>query len=141
MYKGFTLVEVLISIAIIAVLVSVVTLRVRTPDNITVDTLAQRVAADLERCRTLARTSGENITLDFNDSDNYYEIKDASGNIIDRYAYSSSIGDTVPDVTFTSDGSLTSSSDKTVSFDITSGGVTTSRTITVYSNSGSIVVN
>jgi prepilin-type N-terminal cleavage/methylation domain-containing protein len=80
--SGFTLIEVLIIVAIIAIAAMVVVPIVSSAATMQIRSAANMIAADLEYAKSMAISRGQNFSVVFDKTTESYCIKDQTGSII-----------------------------------------------------------
>ncbi len=84
-YKpGFTLVEILMVVVILIIGALAVIPMISSAASVQVDAAADMLAADLEYAKSLAISRADVYRVYFNESQNYYEVQDSSGNVIEH---------------------------------------------------------
>lgn len=102
MYYGFTLVEVIIVVMILAIISLVSVPMLSNAESFQVKSAANMIASDLEYARSMAITTGQSHSVVFDISNESYEIQDSGGSVI---AHPVKIGSNYA-VDFTSDSRL-----------------------------------
>jgi len=81
--NGFTLVEVIIVVVILAIAAMMAVPMMSSADTFQVRSAASMLASDLEYAKNCAISRGETFSVDFN-YDNGYQLKDANGDLIEH---------------------------------------------------------
>jgi prepilin-type N-terminal cleavage/methylation domain-containing protein len=84
LYRGFTLVELILVVFILSIAALVAVPMFSSAADIQVRSTANRIAADLDYARGLAITRQKNYTLVFNPTGESYDIREAGGDLTDR---------------------------------------------------------
>jgi type II secretion system protein H len=80
--SGFTLIEILIVVAIIAIAAMVVVPMVGSAASMQIRSAANMIAADMEYAKSMAISRGQNFSVVFDKTTEGYSIKDQSGSTI-----------------------------------------------------------
>jgi len=80
--SGFTLIEILIVVAIIAIAAMVVVPMVGSAASMQIRSAANMIAADMEYAKSMAISRGQNFSVVFDKATESYRIKDQSGSTI-----------------------------------------------------------
>ncbi|MDD5064309.1 MAG: GspH/FimT family protein [Phycisphaerae bacterium] len=79
---GFTLVEILLVVMIIAIAAMIAVPMIGSMDSVQIRSAANVIAADLEYTKSMAISRQENYSVFFSPGGGYYEIRDADGIIL-----------------------------------------------------------
>ncbi len=80
--SGFTLVEIIIVVVILAIAAALAVPMLSSGSDMQLRSAANMIAADLEYAKSMAITTGQNHTVDFDVANDQYEIRDAGGIVI-----------------------------------------------------------
>ncbi len=78
-FTGFTLVEIVIVVVILAIASALMIPMLSSAGSMQLGSAANIIAADLEYAKSMAITRGQNFTVDFDEANESYEIKDQDG--------------------------------------------------------------
>jgi len=81
--KALSLVELVVSLAIVMIISSTVLVSFTIIDSRRLETTARNLLADLSWAREMAVARNQNYTVNFNQTSNTYNITDASGSPVD----------------------------------------------------------
>jgi len=81
-FAGFTLVEIVIVVVILAIASALMIPMLSSAGSMQLGSAANIIAADLEYAKSMAITKGQNFTVDFDEANESYRIKDQSGGVI-----------------------------------------------------------
>jgi len=141
---GFTLIEILIVVAILTIAAVMAVPMMTSADSVQLSSAANMVAADLEYAKSFAITNGQSCKVVFDTFAETYRIEDSTGNVIEHPVKKGF--DYVVD--FTSDNRISRVSIESVDFNLTGqvqfdclGSPDNGGTITLDANGQSMTVN
>lgn len=79
---GFTLIEIIIVVVILAIAAMAAIPMLSSAGSVQIRSAANMIAADLEYAKSMAISSGQNYSVEFDESSEIYSIKDHSGTVI-----------------------------------------------------------